>query len=443
MKYMKRFFCLLTLVLLSLSLLAGCGSPDSESQDAEVIYDFGDTVERNGEQIDVCVCHDQKAVYFYYDDEEHKLLDKAALPTQELHDKNWEIEFVDTTDFTGDGNSDLRITLEHEDESESYIVWEWEEDKGYVYRPDDSWFYMALMLSDVDISFVHAKLAGRWYCQSVDPYEFIEFDVNGNWELCFDEDNVADSGHLRYEPKEGVFFLCSDKDGAMDGSYLETYGAEIYISAGYSFDIDRLSRYVGHWMCAFTDECDYLDIDRDGNWQLWFEGNVIDEGYLWCDEAQGVVWSYSKRKSDSESTSIGELETDGGFWFCDYGYFRRAEDMEKVLAWIESNKDSEEYQQDVSMFTGTWYLDNDLSAETYLVIDSEGNWSCYQRAPGDAEGTEMYSATFSGCGYEFSGTEYEVYYEDFTTSDGVLYQMLGLDEGILAWGVDTYYRIDD
>ena len=95
------------------------------------------------------------------------------------------------------------------------------------------------------------------------------------------------------------------------------------------------------------------------------------------------------------------------------------------------------------MFTGTWYLDNDLSAETYLVIDSEGNWSCYQRAPGDAEGTEMYSATFSGCGYEFSGTEYEVYYEDFTTSDGVLYQMLGLDEGILAWGVDTYYRIDD
>ena len=118
MKYMKRFFCLPTLALLSLALLAGCGSPDSESQDADVIYDFGETIERNGEQIDVCVCHDQKAVYFYYDDEEHKLLDKAALPTQELHDKNWEIEFVDTTDFTGDGNSDLRITLEHEDESE-------------------------------------------------------------------------------------------------------------------------------------------------------------------------------------------------------------------------------------------------------------------------------------------------------------------------------------
>ena len=69
MKYMKRFFCLLTLVLLSLSLLAGCGSPDSESQDAEVIYDFGDTIERNGEQIDVCITHDRNAIYLYYNDE--------------------------------------------------------------------------------------------------------------------------------------------------------------------------------------------------------------------------------------------------------------------------------------------------------------------------------------------------------------------------------------
>lgn len=437
MKIWKRFFCLLTLALFCLALLAGCGKADSEG-----IYEFCGTIERSGEEIDILIGHDQEAVNIYYDDDARNLLDKAALPTQELHDKNWEIELIDTTDFTGDGNSDLRITLEHEDESESYIVWEWEEDKGYVYRPDDSWFYMALMLSDDDISFVYVALAGRWYCQTVDPYEFIEFDMNGNWELCFDEDNVADSGHLRFEPKEGVFYLCSDVGGAMDGSYLETYGAEIYVSAGYSFDIDRLSRYVGHWMCVFTDEFDYLDIDRDGNWQLWFEGNVIDEGYLWYDEEESITWSCSKRESDGEGTSIGELETDGGFWFCDYGYFRRAEDMEEVLAWIESNQDSEEYQQDVSMFTGTWYLDNDLSAETYLVIDSEGNWSCYQRAPGDAEGTEMYSATFSCCGYEFGGMEYEVYYEDFTTRDGVLYRMLCLDEGILAWDGDTYYRIE-
>lgn len=433
-KNMKRLFCLLTLVLLSLSLLAGCGSSDSEW-----IYEFCDTIERSGEEIDILIRHDQEAVNIYYDDDERNLLDKAALPTQEFHDKNWEIALVDTSDFTGDGNSDLRITLNHEDESESYIVWEWEKDKGYVYRPDDSWFYMALMLSDDDISFVYVELAGRWYCQTVDPYEFIEFDVNGNWKLCFDECNVADSGHLRYEPKEGVFYLCSDVGGAMDGSYMETYGDEIYVSAGYSFDFDRLSPYVGRWLCVFTDECDYLEFDSDGNWQLWFEGNVIDEGYLWYDEeTKPVVWIYSKRESDVAGTSIDGLERDGGFWFYDYGYFRRAEDMEKIIAWIgEGDEDSGKYQQDISVFEGTWYLDNDLSAETYIVIDGEGNWSYYQRAPGDAEGTEKDSGTFFCSGYEFG-----VYYADFTTRDGVLYRMFDLDEGILVWDEYTYYRIE-
>lgn len=37
-------------------------------------------------------------------------------------------------------NSDLRLTLFHEDMSESYIVWEWEKGAGYLYRPSDSYF---------------------------------------------------------------------------------------------------------------------------------------------------------------------------------------------------------------------------------------------------------------------------------------------------------------
>ena len=434
MKNVKRLCCLLA--LLSVALLPGCGRSDSES-----FYEI-DTFERYGEEIRVLIGHDQEAISIYNNDDKRDLLDKAALPTQELHDNNWEIELIDTTDFNGDGNSDLRITLAHEDENESYIVWEWEEGKGYVYQPDDSWFYMALMLSDVDISFIYAGLTGRWNCQNADdPYKFIDFDWKGNWELSFDEDNAADSGYLRYEPKEGVFYLCSNQEGAMDGNYLDTYGAEIYISAGYSFDKDRLSTYAGRWMSVFTGEYDYLDIGRDGSWQLWFEGNVMEEGHLACDESEGAVWIYSGQ-SDDEGTIISKMETDGCFWFGDYGYFRDAEEMEKILAWIESTKDSEEYQLEVSMFTGTWYLDNDLSAETYFVIDNEGNWSCYQRASGDAEGTVMYSATFSDNGYEFSGTDYECYYEEFITSDGEIYRISYVDDGILAWGADRYYRID-
>ena len=44
------------------------------------------------------------------------------------------------SDFSGDYNSDLRLTLFHEDMSESYIVWEWEKNAGYLYRPSDSYF---------------------------------------------------------------------------------------------------------------------------------------------------------------------------------------------------------------------------------------------------------------------------------------------------------------
>ena len=93
---MKRFFCFLILVLFSFSLLTGCGSSDSNPEsnpesnsegssesslesnsdnnsdrkwsDTDVIDAYG-TVDRNGEQINVCVCHDQKAVYLYYDNE--------------------------------------------------------------------------------------------------------------------------------------------------------------------------------------------------------------------------------------------------------------------------------------------------------------------------------------------------------------------------------------
>lgn len=48
------------------------------------------------------------------------------LPTDELGDEDWQFGEMSLSDFSGDYNSDLRLTLFHEDMSESYIVWEWE-----------------------------------------------------------------------------------------------------------------------------------------------------------------------------------------------------------------------------------------------------------------------------------------------------------------------------
>ena len=62
------------------------------------------------------------------------------LPTDELGDEDWQFGEMSLSDFSGDYNSDLRLTLFHEDMSESYIVWEWEKGAGYLYRPSDSYF---------------------------------------------------------------------------------------------------------------------------------------------------------------------------------------------------------------------------------------------------------------------------------------------------------------
>lgn len=254
----KKYTSLLLALVLCLSLVA-CGSSGREWSDTDVIDACG-TVERDGEQIDVCVCHDRKAVYLYYNDENHELFDTAMLPTDEIYDEDWNINVVDFSDLTDDNNGDLQVFLAHADMSESHIVWKWEEGAGYIYQPNDSYFY---------------------------------------------ESRVV------YDPNEDT---SSDDDG-------------------------------------------------------------------------------------------------GG--------------------------DSELRHQDISVFQGTWYYDDDPSAETYIVIDGHGNWSYYQRAPGAAEGTKMDYGTFS------YSTEYSYVYDaDSAMYDDVSYQVLDFDDNILVWGDEgAYYRM--
>ena len=109
MKTRKKYRSLLLTLLLCLSLTA-CGSPDGDIAGGDwrttgVVDAYG-TVARDGEEIDVCACLGHKALYFYYNNEKHKLFDTAVLPTDELGD----------------------------------IVWEWEKNAGYLYRPSDSYF---------------------------------------------------------------------------------------------------------------------------------------------------------------------------------------------------------------------------------------------------------------------------------------------------------------
>ena len=99
--------------------------------------------------------------------------------------------------------------------------------------------------------------------------------------------------------------------------------------------------------------------------------------------------------------------------------------------------DSDLCQRNVSEFEGIWYYDGDLSAETYIVIDGNGNWSYYQRAPG-AEPAEMDCGVFT-----YSMDEVSTYYADSTMYDGVSYRVFEFDEDSLVWGDEgVYYMME-
>ena len=76
-----------------------------------------------------------------------------------------------------------------------------------------------------------------------------------------------------------------------------------------------------------------------------------------------------------------------------------------------------------------------LSSETYIVIDGNGSWSYYQRAPG-AEPAEMDCGTFS-----YSTDEASTYYANSTMYDGVSYCVFELDEDALVWGDEGVYYL--
>ena len=111
---------------------------------------------------------------------------------------------------------------------------------------------------------------------------------------------------------------------------------------------------------------------------------------------------------------------------------RLDEDPDSYWSW-----DSDLCQRNVSEFKGIWYYDGDLSAETYIVIDGNGNWSYYQRAPG-AEPAEMDCGVFT-----YSMDEVSTYYADSTMYDGVSYRVFEVDEDSLVWGDEgVYYMME-
>ena len=200
------------------------------------------------------------------------------------------------------------------------------------------------------------------------------------------------------------------------------------------------SMYEGIWRSDVDNQYSdaYIMFDAEGYWQFYIADEMVDEGYLLYEP----VWDYVYVDGIQDSTIEGgqvELVEDR-LYITTIGYFNRdvLEDYPYKSDNPYYNGDSGVYHRDISEFQGTWYYDKDLSATMYIVIDGYGNWRYYERASGDAEGTEMDYGTFS-----YSADESDVYYADSDMYNDVRFRVYDLDEDILVWNEGTFYRIED
>ena len=227
------------------------------------------------------------------------------------------------------------------------------------------------------------------------------------------------------------------------------------LGGGVSEDtVNDFSGFEGIWLGEANNDYDSMEFDAEGNWTLYLSGEVMDDGYLRYEPEWEAIYAYSNL---DDSGSRIDME-DGQLYSAAYGYFNYGEGMEylwhedvepdpagdDVSDWngrLDGNPDSywswdsDLCQRNVSEFKGIWYYDGDLSAETYIVIDGNGNWSYYQRAPG-AEAAEMDYGTFS-----YSTDEVSTYYADSTLYDGVSYRVFEFDEDALVWGDEGVYYL--
>ncbi len=227
--------------------------------------------------------------------------------------------------------------------------------------------------------------------------------------------------------------------------------------------VNDFSEFEGIWLGEANNEYDSMEIDSEGNWTLFLSGEVVDSGYLCYEPEWEAIYAYSNLDDSGSRIAIEDAQ----LYSAAYGYFNYGEGMENLLyedgsrlteddesdssrdevpEWngrlsgesdIYWSWDSELCQRNVSEFKGIWYYDGDLSAEIYIVIDSNGNWSYYQRASG-AEPAEMDYGTFS-----YSTDEASTYYANSTLYDSVSYRVFEIDENSLAWGDEgVYYKME-
>ncbi|MDO5422434.1 MAG: hypothetical protein Q4F41_01755 [Eubacteriales bacterium] len=396
-------------------------------------------------------------------------------------DEDWGPNRIETTLEEGESaDIDLGKFTEAELTNDGFNFQFYGEDGEPVnpyYAPQDPLFfehgdYLILMPPDSSVSiFMDTGYDAAEYDQKIAEYSE-QFD-DGWGDLILDEDPDTDGtipvlmgGALPFTNMQTL-----QADNYSDGAYYymdAAEGGQIIIvnmaqKSSLAVDVQDLEDYlIG---CALSlgeaDTYELLSVYKDDD----FTANLSYPVY--------IITYVAGENEDARKWTIFAADTDNFTYL--YGFcatLDAAEGMEEVYqnifsnlylseseedAWIADDAPNEDlieniteadtsgmdnipelYQRNVSEFEGIWYYDGDFAAETFLVIDGYGNWSYYQRAPGEAEAVEM------DCGIlTYSTDEASTYYADSTMYDGVSIRVFDFADDVLGWGDEgSYYRME-
>lgn len=199
------------------------------------------------------------------------------------------------------------------------------------------------------------------------------------------------------------------------------------------------SDYCGVWLASADTDYNELEIEQSEDtgevrWCLYRNEDIAGSGYLQYMEAFDGVYAYNEHDGLASRCVL----TDSELYLTGFGTFSYGQGMEGV--WYEEGGDGDAsmaaddaYLAAVEGLAGIWYLDADLSAQSYIYITEDGEWSLYERAPG-VEATQVDYGVIT-----ISTVDGDICYADSALYDGVSYEITVLDEGQLVWGGENDY----
>lgn len=217
------------LMLVSIIMLTGCKSSNdwetiSKDKDAQCA-----TLYRDNEEIEVAILYDTKNIYIYNNDENHDLYALVKLPTDNLHPDQYNTIYVDTTNLI-DGNSVLDVYVDHDDQDESYILYQLNDKGEYEYHKGYSYFYAKKINEGYIPEFT--SYAGKWVADNENnslPDTYLIINEKGGWELYDLNDDMIDEGAM-VEDEYAHFVTMFGDNSLIDRCVISEYDTYIEIS---------------------------------------------------------------------------------------------------------------------------------------------------------------------------------------------------------------------